>query len=191
MAQRMLTLAFLCPTPDDHWANRLTSSPYVSEHPYCHVELYFESLNQCFSVVWDEIVGFRVKNLSNPNYRVVSLAVSSKEYDCCLEFCRIASTHNLGFDDRGMWSSWFSHSLCCCLACESSSQQKGATFCSKIITEALQFAGVKEVDGLLPSSTTPSRLYECVRNSSRLACNSVPFKRQALMMYSSIGHGSY
>jgi|LauGreDrversion4_2_1035121.scaffolds.fasta_scaffold114179_2 hypothetical protein len=177
--QRVLTLAFLVPTPDDHWANRLTAR--VSGHPFCHVELYFESINQSFSILWSEKAGFRCKNLSNPNYQLVSLLVSSKEYDSTLEFCRSIANQNMGFDERGMWLSWFP-SVMCCTACDSCSQHKGMTFCSKIITEALQFANLREVDGLAPACTTPSVLYDNLRRSTRIACNSVPFKRQALMM---------
>lgn len=177
-SQRILTLAFLVPLANDHWANRLSAK--ASTHPFCHVELYFESLQQSFSIVWGETAGFRSKSLSNPNYTLVSLCIPVKEYDTTLEFCRTASSHGLAFDERGMWMSWFSPSqLCCCAG--PTSQQRGATFCSKIITEALQFGGLREVDGLNPSAMTPSRLFECVRGSTRTACNSVPFKRQALM----------
>ena len=181
--QRVLTLAFLMPTPDDHWANRLTAR--ASAHPFCHVELYFESINQCFSINWQEKAGFRCKNLSNPNYQLVSLLVSAKEYDSALEFCRTIGNQDMGFDDRGMWLSWFP-SVVCCTFCEYNSQLKGRTFCSKVITEALQFGGLREVDRLLPAATTPSVLYASVRQSTRIACNSVPFKRQALMMFSSL-----
>lgn len=179
----MLTLAFLRPVPDDHWVNRLTG--YVSAHPFCHVELYFESIHMCFSIVWGETACFRSKNLSNPNYSLVSLSVTSKEYDACLEYCRSAGGLGLGFDDRGMWASWFPSALCCA-SCEPSSQHKRMTFCSKIITEALQFAGLHEVEHLTPAAATPSRLFECVRASSRIACNSVPSKRQALVLFSTL-----
>lgn len=174
--QRILTLAFLSPSPDDHWINRLSAR--ASQHPFCHVELYFEGTQQSFSVMWGETAGFRSKNLSNPNYTLVSLCVSAKEFDSSLEFCRSAASQGLVFDERGMWGSWFPRIGCCV---EPTSQQRGATFCSKIITEALQFGGVLEVENACPATTTPSRLFECVRRSRRIACNSVPFKRQALM----------
>ena len=177
MGHCTLTLAFLSPGPEDHWVNRLTA--HVGKHPYCHVELYFESINQCFSIMWSEIASFRSKNLSNPNYRLVSLDVSSKEYELCLEFCMQASRESLVFDEVGMWASWV-----CCPVCELQSIHKGRTFCSKIITEALQYAGIQEVDRLSPSRTSPSSLYECVRQTSRMVCNSVPFKRHALIVHS-------
>lgn len=177
MDRRILTIAFLRPSPDDHWANKLTGR--VSRHPFCHVELFFESLNQSFSVVWGETAGFRFKNLSNPNYHVVSIGVSLREYDTCLEFCRTCTTHALEFDDTGMWRSWFPRVLTC-TCCDGSSQCKGRTFCSKIVTEALQFAGVAEVASLIPSATTPSTLYQAVSTSSRIICSGVPYKRQAI-----------
>ena len=178
MDQKILTLAFLVPTEGDHWANRLTGQ--VSEHPFCHAEIFFESLNQCFSIVWNETACFRSKNLSNPNYRLVSLAVAPKEYDACLEFCRSASAQNLRFDNWGMWRSWFPRALVC-TCCDSSSGLRGRTFCSKIITEALQHAGVREVETLLPAATTPSILYQALSSSSRVICSSVPYKRKALL----------
>lgn len=184
MDQKILTLAFLVPTEGDHWANRLTGQ--VSEHPFCHAEIFFESLNQCFSIVWNETACFRSKNLSNPNYRLVSLAVAPKEYDACLEFCRSASAQNLRFDNWGMWRSWFPRALVC-TCCDSSSGLRGRTFCSKIITEALQHAGVREVETLLPAATTPSHLYKAVAPSSRVICCGVPVKRQALIRLSIVG----
>lgn len=181
--QRILTIAFLRSEEGDHWMNRLTSR--VSKHPFCHVELFFESTNQCFSIVWGETACFRTKNLSNPNYQLVSLAVSRQEYDTCLAFCRSAASQSLSFDDLGMWRSWFP-CVFTCTACDPSSQQKGCTFCSKIIAEALHFAGVNEVQHLLPASTTPSVLFDAVSASPRLICSGVPFKRQALMQFSGI-----
>lgn len=180
--QRILTLAFLRPSAEDHWVNRLSAR--VSNHPFCHVELYFESLQQSFSIMWGETAGFRARNLSNPNYSLISLSVTAKEYDATLEFCRSAASQSLSFDDRGMWTSWLHAPVCCY---DPTSQQKGATFCSKIITEALQFGDIREAAALRASSATPSRLYECVFRSGRIACNSVPFKRQALLTLSTIG----
>ena len=178
--KRMLTLAFLRPDPiHDPWMNRMTGK--ISTHPLCHVELFFESINQCFSVMWGEKAGFRVKNMSNPNYQLVSLAVSAKEYDQCLEFCNNTVQQGLTFDDCAMWRS-----MCTIGWCESHSHTKGKTFCSKIITEALQFAGIAEVESLHPACTTPSRLFQAVHLSRRMVCNSVPFKRQAMTVGASI-----
>lgn len=179
MGQRVLTFAFLCPSREDHWVNRLTAA--VSRHPFCHVELFFEGQNQCFSIIWGERAGFRAKSLSNPNYRVLSLYVSAREYDSCLQYCQSIASQGLVFDNGGMWCSWLP-----CQPCAGPSQSTGATFCSKVITEALQFGGLHEVGHLQPSAVTPSVLYTCIKASPRLVCNSVPFKRQSLLMFSSM-----
>lgn len=56
----------------------------------------------------------------------------------------------------------------------------GYTFCSKIVTEALKFGGLHEVEHLTPCTTTPSCLYEAVRDSQRKLLCSVPYKRDQL-----------
>jgi hypothetical protein len=175
MNQCTLTLAFLKPTPLDPIVNRITAG--ISTYPICHVELYFETINQCFSIVCGELAGFRSKNLSNPNYTLVSLGVTPKEYRDCLEYCVNASKQNLSFDDWGMWVSYFK------IRCtDNPSMHAGQTFCSKIITEALQFGFVAEVDTLRASLTTPSRLLFAIKDSRRRVCSSVPFKRQRMLL---------
>jgi len=56
----------------------------------------------------------------------------------------------------------------------------GHTFCSKIVTEALQFAGVNEVEHLIPCTTTPSCLYEAFMGSPRRVLSSVGYRREQL-----------
>jgi len=180
-SSRVLTLAFLRPSAEDHWMNRLTASPWISRYPFCHVELYFEGQGQAFSIMWGETAGLRAKSMANPQYHLVSVCVSTGEYDKALQFCRAVSSQGIIFDDWGMAQSVFP---CTCM--ERNSQQKGSSFCSKVITEALQFGGIREVEDLSPSSATPSRLFECFRASQRLVCNSVPFKRQAFLMFSQL-----
>ena len=184
MGQRILTVAFLGASTGDFWENRLTCQ--MSTHPFCHVELFFESVNQCFSIAWGETACFRTKNLSNPLYKLVSLSVSAKEYESCLDFCRTACTHALAFDDGAMWRSWFPPALSCTY-CDSSSLHRGRTFCSKIVTEALQFASVSEVERVIPAATTPSVLYQALSSSPRVICSGVPFKRKALLQFSVLG----
>lgn len=168
-----LSIAFMSPGEGDHWLNRLTAR--VSRHPLCHAEIHFETTNQCFSIVSGELASIRAKSLGNPNYRIVSLCVTASEYNACLSFCQTAANWELSFDELGMWRSY-----CGCGCCEPNSRQAGKTFCSKIVTEALQFAGLHEVQHLNPAITTPSRLYEAIHKSQRIVCASVPYKRGVL-----------
>lgn len=173
MAQRVLTLAFMRPAPDDPCLNRLTAS--VSRHPFCHVELHFETTNQCFSILAGETAALRQKSLANPNYVLVSLSVPTGEYEACLAHCRRISEMGLVFDEGGMWRS-YSGPACC----EQASHIQEKTFCSKIIAETLQYGNLAEALSLNPATTTPSRLYEAVYRSPRLLLNSVPYKRSAI-----------
>jgi len=180
-SSHVLTLGFLRPGERDHWLNRLIAMPIVSQHPFCHVELYFEGQAQAFSIVWGERAGLKPKSMANPQYSLLSVCVSADEYEKTLQFCRTLSTQGITFDD---WS--MARSLCPVTCLERNSQQVGASFCSKLIAEALQFGGVREVEHLSAPAATPSRLYECFRYSPRLVCNSVPYKRQAFLMLSSL-----
>lgn len=172
-ATHTIGVAFVTPAPEDDWVNRLTAR--ASRHPFCHVELHFDTTNQCFSIVTGEHAALRAKTLGNPGYRIVSLGVTGGEYHACLNFCQSASTWDLTFDEAGMWRSYF-----CCGCCELTSRQVGRTFCSKIIAEALQYAGLPETERLVPAATTPSRLYEALYRSPRVVLASVPYKRDAL-----------
>ena len=177
-----LGLAFLHPSADadEPWMNRLTG--WVSSHNVCHVELYFPTLDQCFSVQSGGVAQLRHKQLSNPGYTVVTLGVSRKEYDDCLCFCKGAV--GIPFADAPMLRAYV-HGLVTptpILACaESSSQASGATFCSKIVTEALQFADVREVADLHPACSTPSRLLVAVSGSERRVVGSVPYKERSML----------
>ena len=169
-----LTLAFFHPEDDDHWINRLVAR--VSRYPYCHVELYFETVNECFSIQRGETAHMRVKNLSSPCYEIVTLNVTEDEYNKCLHFCRAVSSENIDFDKSGMYWSYF-NIMCCGV----NSRLKHKTFCSKIVCEAMQAGGIEEVLYYQASNMTPSRLYQRVKNSKRRVCASVPYKCMQLV----------
>ncbi len=174
-----LTLAFFHPLPDDPWINRLTAM--VSRNDVCHAELVFDgggAQTQAFSIQHGTTASLRPKTLSNPAYELVTLSVSAQELAACKEFCANASKQEYGFDDVGMALSVVHPGGCC----GRSSAQVSKTFCSKIITEAMQFAEMPEVQRMHPSSTTPSMLLEAVRESQRRVCHTVPSRMRALKM---------
>lgn len=169
MTARNLTLAFFSPTVEDDWMNRLVAR--VSKYPYCHIELYFESTNQCFSILYGGKAELRTKTLQSPCYEIVTLGVTLQEYDACLNFCRNVSKQTITFDNIGMILSWFKLGF----------TKKDKTFCSKIICEALQYAKVEEVKNRLAYGCTPSRLYGDVMHSKRRICASVPYKCEQML----------
>ena len=107
--------------------------------------------------------------MSNPGYELVSLSVPASEYRACHQFCQSAHTQGYPFDSWGMYLATIHPGGCA----DRPSSAVGKTFCSKIITEALQFAETPEVSGLSPSAVTPSRLYAAVKDSERRVCHSV------------------
>jgi hypothetical protein len=165
MSQRVLTLAVLRPASDDFLDNRLTA--VVSQHGVCHAELVFDN-GVAFSIYQGGVTSLRRRTLSNPNYETVTLSVSAAEYAACLQFCNHSHRQQYAFDKVGMYFALL-HPPCF----RRSSAAVGRTFCSKIIAEALQFAGVTEADGLVPSSSTPSSLYARFIASPRRICHSL------------------
>lgn len=163
---RTLTLAFLRPSPEDDWMNRLTAR--ASKHGLCHVELVFDG-SQAFSIYHGQTPSLRHRTLSNPGYELVTLTVSPSEYRAAHSFCKSVVAEGYAFDNRGLYLATIHPGGCL----ESSSSAVKKTFCSKIVTEALQYADVPEVAGLSPSATTPSRLYAAVRDSGRRMCHTV------------------
>ena len=176
--KRTLKLAFLSPNEQDPPFNKLVAR--ISRHPMCHVELIFED-GMAFSIFKGSKLFFKPRSFSNPDYQLVSLSVSNSEYQGAYAFCKQATDQGFEFTDWGMLGSYFQIQTCPFL-CSSPSSSTGSTFCSKIVTEALQFAGVGEVQHLHPCTTTPSLLFETVRDSDRVVADSVPFKQQQLFM---------
>lgn len=174
MSHCNLTLAFFSPEKNDHYVNRLVAK--ASLYPYCHVELFFETTNQAFSILWNENVMLREKSFSSPCYDIVTLSVSQAEYSRCLQFCQKMVKENIAFDEYGMWTSYFYVNFCL-----PSSSDRKKTFCSKIICEALQYANVQEVAHMTANFSTPSRLYNKIMHSHRRVCASVPYKCNQLL----------
>ena len=174
--QRIITLAFLFPGKEDPLFNKMVAA--VSWYGACHVELVFEN-NMSFSIFANSNLFFKARTFSNPDYHLISLAVSHTEYTAAYNFCLSSMTHNIGFTDTGMLAAYFQPQTCPFCNTPPSSEV-GYTFCSKIVTEAMQFAEISEVDSLIPCTTTPSVLYSAVKDSQRKVLNSVPSKRERL-----------
>ena len=177
-SQRMLTLAFVRPEAKDPTFNKIVAS--MCKHGICHAEIVFED-NMAFSIFAGQSVFFRPRTLSNPGYELITLSVSPSEYNNTYCFCKQAAEHDIGFTDTGMLAAYFQPKGCPFIN-TGSSLDSGYTFCSKIVTEALQFAGVHEVENLNPCTTTPSCLYEAVKDSQRKLLSTVPYKCEQLRL---------
>jgi hypothetical protein len=176
MRQRILTLAFLFPTEEDAFLNRLVAR--MSKHKVCHAELVFED-DMAFSIFSGGTVFFRQRSFANPDYHVISISVPQAEYQAAYNYCLSTVDHEIAFSNFAMYASYFQPKGCPFLN-TANSVQKGSTFCSKIVTEALQFAGNCEVEDLIPCTTTPSCLFAAFQDSQRKVLSSVPYKREQL-----------
>lgn len=181
--QRILTLAFLMPNPTHDFLNRLVAM--MSKNKVCHVEIVFED-NMAFSIFAETNVFFRQRSFSNPDYHLISISIPNAEYQSIYNFCQSTASHDIGFSDYGMYTSYLQPKGCPFLY-TGDSVATGSTFCSKIVTEALQFAGNVEVEHLIPCTTTPSCLFSAFEESQRKVLNSVPYKREQLRQEGVIG----
>jgi hypothetical protein len=174
--QCILTLAFLFPTDEDAFLNRLVAK--MSKHKVCHVELVFED-DMAFSIFAGGDVFFRQRSFSNPDYHIISITVPSSEYHAAYSYCKSAVEHEISFSNYGMYASYMQPKGCPFLN-TGTSVHIGSTFCSKIVTEALQFAGNCETEHLIPCTTTPSCLFAAFQDSQRKVLSSVSYKREQL-----------
>ena len=172
---RILMVAFLFPGPGDDPFNRFVAR--VSRNKCCHVELVFED-QMAFSIFKGSNLFFRPRSFSNPEYQLVSLYVTPSEYAAVYAFCKQAHSSDVAFTDAGMVAAYMQP---CPVFNTRPSFELGYTFCSKIVTEALQMGGVAEVEHLVPCMTTPSTLYSALKDSRRIVHHTVPYKCQQLM----------
>ena len=175
--QRILTMAFLFPGPGNPAFNRVVA--LASSFGTCHVELVFED-DMAFSIFAGSKLFFKPRSFSNPEYQLISICVSQAEYTAAYNYCQSCVSHDIEFTDAGMYAAYFQPQSCPFLN-TAQSTELGYTFCSKIVTETLQFAGVPEVDHLTPCTTTPSMLFGVAQDSARKLINSVAYKRERLV----------
>ena len=175
--QRIIIMAFLFPNGNDNPPlNKFVAG--ISKHSTCHVEIVFED-DMAFSIFAGSNIFFKQRSFSNPDYALISLSIPQTEYTALYNFCQSMVTHNIGFTDLGMVFSYIQPKHCPFYN-TAPSVQVGYTFCSKIVAEALQFAGTPEVEHLIPCTTTPSCLYDAFKDSPRKILSSVSYKREQL-----------
>jgi hypothetical protein len=175
--QRILTVAFLFPDSKHNPALNIIVAG-LSKHKTCHVELVFED-DIAFSIFAGSNLFFKLRSFSNPDYALIPLSIPNDEYTKIYNFCQSAATHDIVFSDFGMILSRLQPKNCPFIN-TAPSVQLGHTFCSKIVVEALQFAGTPEVEHLIPCTTTPSCLYDAFKDSPRKIISSVGYRREQL-----------
>jgi hypothetical protein len=162
--RRMVRLCFYEPRGvGEHWLNRLVAS--VGRHYVSHVEILFED-DMAASIFADEVVFFRKRSYSNPNYRIKGFDVSSTSYNLMYNFAKSASGRQVGFSNAKMFCGPF-------VGYRGSSD---VTFCSEFVTQTLQVGGVTFAMKMDASRSTPSSLLEFMSSHATVCFESTAFK---------------
>jgi hypothetical protein len=156
------------PQPGDHMLNHLVR---FCDGPFSHSEISFEDGMAC-SVFNGEQVFLEHRTYKNPNYVPVTLLLKQEQYTKVREFCARNARDGVGFDQFGMFAS--------ILPVHVSVARKDRTFCSRLVTEALQHGGVACVQHLDPARTTPSGLHAVLAAASPGVIDTVPARCQRL-----------
>ena len=176
----VISILFLRPQPvGDAWINRLTAWLGWLFHGegFCHTEICvsYNGAQVSSSVYQGETVCLtQVKSFANPGYVVLCMAVTNQELSEIIKFMSEAHRQKVRFDATGMYLALLPVHIC--------RSTKGKTFCSKYVTDVLQFAGIAAVQGVNSSIVTPSRLYKLLKNDPecRQMVGSVQFKQASL-----------
>jgi hypothetical protein len=147
----------------EHWLNQLVAS--FGKHYVSHVEIMFED-DMAASIFADEVVFFRKRSYSNPNYIIKGFDVSSTSYWLMYNFARGCAERNVGFSNSKMFCGPF-------LGYVGSSDH---TFCSEFVTQALHVGGVEFANNIVAHRSTPSTLLEFMNSHQTVCFDSTEFK---------------
>ena len=132
--KKLLVLAFKRPEPGDPWINHLAGWWC---NGFCHVELILETVGErehlAFSIEGGGKSRMAIRTFAGQDYEYITLIVSMAEHKRVCDFCDSAAYTKYPYGNLAM--------VCAILpsGCVSSRSSKfWGTFCSKIVTEALQ-----------------------------------------------------
>lgn len=148
----------------DHWMNKLAAAWTLSD--LTHVELVFSD-ETAFSV-WSGDVAFLRPREHAEHYVFVSLPISPREEQILRRHCEaVVASGAAVFNKRRMMFGRFADAL----------GYGGGTFCSEMITRALQVVGV--FTHLIPYRTSPKVLYDEAKKIGYIGVNGYSFYRSS------------
>lgn len=173
---RTIRVLFLKPGPKEHWFNRLVA--YV-DGPFFHVELDLDSVTTgqlqvlATSIYANETVFLKPRTFANPQYEIISINITTIQFDKLHAFCKNACESNIGYNGCALYATFMP---CLTPLCTSNK----TTFCSEYITKALQHAGIKETLQLNPAHVTPSSLHRILCKTTSQCFSTVPYKAEQI-----------
>ena len=151
-----LYLLFYKPSNDDPALNRIVA---FFDYPFCHVEIAIPNRTGdaprdrtmlASSIYQNQTVFFKPKTYDREGYISFGIEISVAQLYRIKSFCKHHTERKTPFCLHAMYAAYLPFQLI----------ETDATFCSKHVTQALQYARVPLADGINPALTTPSRLYK-------------------------------
>ena len=155
-------LLFYKPTSSDPFQNRLVS---FFDGPFCHVEMAFserfgeelwEKEVWGSSIYQGETIFFKPKTYKRDGYVSFGIDVSMNQMHKIRSYCRKQMDLKVPFCLKSMYAAYLPFQVI----------NTDATFCSKHVTNALQYGGIYNGLGLNPALTTPSQLFRLLNSHS-------------------------
>jgi hypothetical protein len=151
-----LYLLFYRPSIDDPTLNRVVA---YFDSPFCHVEMAlpmkvggepWDRVMMGSSIYQGQSVFFKPKTYERDGYVSFSVEISVSQLYKIKSFCRQHTELMTPFNVYAMYAAYLPVQI----------METDGTFCSKHVTQALQYANVSLVHGINPALTTPSSLYK-------------------------------
>lgn len=111
------------------------------------------------SIFQNGTVFFHKKEYSRDGYTSIGVRINKQKHDALVQFCQEHALKKTPFNGMAM--------IRACLPFIIMPNDDSSTFCSKFVTDALQFAGIDEVNGIDSRNTTPSSLYYHIQEKMR------------------------
>jgi hypothetical protein len=172
-----LYLLFYKPAPDDPFLNRLVA---YFDSPFCHVEMAlpvkvggepWDRVMMGSSIYQDQTVFFKPKTYEREGYVSFSIEISVAQLYKIKSFCRLHTERLTPFNKYAMYAAYLPVQLF----------ETEGTFCSKHVTQALQYANVSLAHGINPALTTPSSLYKRLKTNKPIL-QLIPVRMNPMMM---------
>jgi hypothetical protein len=147
----------------ENWLNRLVA--WFGKYYVCHVEILFAD-DMAASIFADEVVFWRKRSYSNPQYKIHSFDVSKKSYWLMYNHASGMAARNVGFSNAKMF----------CGPLIGFRGSSDLTFCSEFVTQTLQVGGVEFAMKMNAGRSTPSSLLHFMNTHSNVCFDSTAFK---------------
>ena len=147
----------------ENWLNQFVAS--FGKHYVSHVEILFED-DMAASIFAGEVVFWRNRSYSNPQYRIHSFDVPVSSYWMMYNHARDTAKRNVGFSNTKMF----------CGPLIGYRGSSDLTYCSEFVTQTLQVGGVSFAMKMNASRSTPSTLLEFMNTHGNICFDSISFK---------------